>query len=144
MTVAEMLRRKRKITMTTSIRVKRRVNFTSATEARIDSERSLSTLSLTVGGSKRWNSGIAAWIASVMFLASYTVYHAFAGSKPFPAHGPARLIYFVILISHVFLAAAVLPFSVATQGSEPHPPWRHAAYERIRDLTAEGHSTGGN
>ncbi len=39
-TVAETLRRKRKITITTSATVRVSVNFTSFTEFRIDSERS--------------------------------------------------------------------------------------------------------
>lgn len=57
---------------------------------------------------------IAAWVSSVMFLASYTVYHAFAGSKHYPGLGPMRAVYFAILISHVVLAAAVLPMAVTT------------------------------
>jgi uncharacterized membrane protein YozB (DUF420 family) len=57
---------------------------------------------------------LAAWLTSVMFLASYTVYHAFAGSKPYPGGGPLRLVYFAILISHVVLAAAVLPLAITT------------------------------
>jgi len=57
---------------------------------------------------------IAAWVVSVMFLASYTVYHAFAGSKPYPGTGAMRLLYFAILITHVVLAAVVLPLAVAT------------------------------
>jgi putative membrane protein len=57
---------------------------------------------------------IAACVTSTLFLATYTVYHAMAGSKPFPGHGPARAVYFVILISHIVLAAAVLPLAVVT------------------------------
>jgi uncharacterized membrane protein YozB (DUF420 family) len=52
---------------------------------------------------------IAAVITSAAFLTSYVIYHANAGSKPFPGTGLARTIYFVILIPHVILAAAVLP-----------------------------------
>ena len=40
MTVAGMLRRKRKMTMTTRHTVSTRVNFTSATDSRMDTERS--------------------------------------------------------------------------------------------------------
>jgi putative membrane protein len=57
---------------------------------------------------------IAAWIVSVMFLASYTVYHVFAGSRPYAGTGWLRGVYFVILISHVVLAAAVVPLAVTT------------------------------
>ena len=57
---------------------------------------------------------LAAWVTSMLFLASYTVYHAFAGSRPYPGQGTARMIYFAILISHVVLAAAVLPLAITT------------------------------
>jgi putative membrane protein len=57
---------------------------------------------------------ISAWITSVMFLASYTVYHAFAGSKPYQGAGALRAVYFAILISHVVLAVAVLPLAITT------------------------------
>jgi uncharacterized membrane protein YozB (DUF420 family) len=57
---------------------------------------------------------IAAFVASALFLTSYTVYHAYAGSRPFMGHGPVRTVYFAILISHVILAAAVLPLALVT------------------------------
>jgi uncharacterized membrane protein YozB (DUF420 family) len=57
---------------------------------------------------------IAAFTCSALFLASYVVYHAQAGSKPFPGTGIARTIYFSILVPHVLLAAAVLPMSIVT------------------------------
>jgi uncharacterized membrane protein YozB (DUF420 family) len=57
---------------------------------------------------------IAAFITSTLFLISYTVYHASAGSHPYPGHGPLRAVYFAILISHVILAAVVLPLAVVT------------------------------
>jgi putative membrane protein len=52
---------------------------------------------------------ISAFAASTLFLISYVIYHANAGSKPFPGQGPIRAIYFFILITHVLLAATV-PF----------------------------------
>jgi len=57
---------------------------------------------------------IAAFVASALFLTSYTIYHARAGSRPFTGHGPARAVYFTILISHVVLATAVLPLALVT------------------------------
>ncbi|MGB2717318.1 MAG: DUF420 domain-containing protein [Vicinamibacterales bacterium] len=57
---------------------------------------------------------IAACITSTLFLASYVTYHAHAGSRPFMGQGSVRLVYFVILISHVILAAAILPLAVIT------------------------------
>lgn len=57
---------------------------------------------------------IAAFAASTLFLVSYTIYHAQAGSRPFTGHGAMRTVYFAILISHVVLAAVVLPLSLTT------------------------------
>ena len=57
---------------------------------------------------------IAAFVTSALFLTSYLVYHAHAGSRPFPGHGPIRTIYFAILISHVVLAAAIPPLAAIT------------------------------
>lgn len=50
---------------------------------------------------------IAAFVTSVLFLISYLVYHAQAGSKPFPGTGPVRTVYFAVLISHIVLAAVI-------------------------------------
>lgn len=52
---------------------------------------------------------IAAVATSAAFLTSYVIYHANAGSKPFPGTGVMRTVYFAVLIPHVILAAAVLP-----------------------------------
>jgi uncharacterized membrane protein YozB (DUF420 family) len=57
---------------------------------------------------------IAAFTTSCLFLISYLVYHAHAGSRPFPGHGPVRLLYFAILISHVLLAAVIVPLALIT------------------------------
>jgi uncharacterized membrane protein YozB (DUF420 family) len=50
---------------------------------------------------------LSAFGVSVVFLASYLVYHGYAGSKPFAGTGWVRPVYFSILISHIILAAAV-------------------------------------
>jgi uncharacterized membrane protein YozB (DUF420 family) len=57
---------------------------------------------------------IAALVASALFLTSYVIYHAQTGSRPFPGQGPIRLVYFAILISHVVLAAVILPLAIVT------------------------------
>jgi uncharacterized membrane protein YozB (DUF420 family) len=57
---------------------------------------------------------IAAFVVSALFLTSYVIYHANAGSRPFPGTGIARAIYFSVLIPHVILAAAVLPLALIT------------------------------
>jgi uncharacterized membrane protein YozB (DUF420 family) len=57
---------------------------------------------------------ISACVVSTLFLISYVIYHANAGSKPFPHHGPIRAVYFTILITHVILAAAIVPLALVT------------------------------
>jgi putative membrane protein len=57
---------------------------------------------------------IAAFVTSCLFLVSYVVYHAQIGSRPFPGRGPIRVIYFTILITHVVLAAVIVPLVLVT------------------------------
>lgn len=57
---------------------------------------------------------IAAFVTSALFLTSYLVYHANAGSKPYPGTGLLRVIYFFILGTHVVLAAVILPMAIVT------------------------------
>jgi uncharacterized membrane protein YozB (DUF420 family) len=57
---------------------------------------------------------IAAFVTSSLFLVSYLVYHARVGSVRFTRQGYVRPIYFTILITHVTLAAAVLPLAIVT------------------------------
>jgi uncharacterized membrane protein YozB (DUF420 family) len=57
---------------------------------------------------------IAAFTTSALFLASYLVYHANVGSVPFKGQGPIRAVYFTILITHIILAAAIVPLVLLT------------------------------
>jgi len=57
---------------------------------------------------------IAAFAASSLFLVCYVIYHAQVGSVPFPRQGFVRLFYFVILITHVVMAATVPPLAIIT------------------------------
>jgi len=57
---------------------------------------------------------LAALAASTVFLTSYVIYHANTGSRPFAGRGTIRVIYFAILITHVVLAATVLPLALTT------------------------------
>ena len=57
---------------------------------------------------------LAALAASSAFLTSYVIYHAHVGSRPFPGQGTIRVVYFAILITHVVLAATVLPLALTT------------------------------
>lgn len=57
---------------------------------------------------------IAAFASSSLFLISYLIYHAQVGSVRFTREGFVRPLYFTILITHVGLAAAVLPLAIVT------------------------------
>ena len=57
---------------------------------------------------------LGACAMSSLFLLSYVIYHANAGSRPFPGQGTIRVVYFTILISHVILAAAIVPMALVT------------------------------
>ena len=56
---------------------------------------------------------LVALVLSVLFLVSYLIYHAQAGSVPYPYHNWTRPLYFTILIPHIILAALNAPFVVA-------------------------------
>lgn len=57
---------------------------------------------------------IAAFVSSALFLVCYLVYHAQVGSVPFTRQGFVRPLYFTILITHVVLAAGVVPMILIT------------------------------
>ena len=57
---------------------------------------------------------IGALTVSSLFLVSYVIYHLNTGSRPFQGQGAIRLIYFVILITHIVLATAILPLALVT------------------------------
>lgn len=51
---------------------------------------------------------------SVLFLISYVAHHLLAGDTRFGGEGTIRYIYFFILITHIVLAAIILPFILFT------------------------------
>lgn len=57
---------------------------------------------------------LAAFTTSVLFLASYLVYHYNVGSVKFQKTGAIRAVYFSILLSHTILAAAAAPMAAVT------------------------------
>jgi uncharacterized membrane protein YozB (DUF420 family) len=57
---------------------------------------------------------LAALATSTLFLVSYVVYHASAGSRPYQGEGLSRVVYFTILVTHVVLAAAIVPLALVT------------------------------
>jgi len=74
---------------------------------------------------------MAAVAASALFLISYVIYHANAGSKPFTGTGPIRAVYFFILLTHIVLAAAIVPMVLITLSRALQKRFdRHAAIAR--------------
>ena len=89
---------------------------------------------------------ITAMILSAMFLISYVLHHLFAGSTLFgdvdqdgvvnelemAAVGNTRMIYFVVLLTHILLAAIILPFILYTSYRALTGEWtRHRKLARI-------------
>lgn len=69
-----------------------------------------------------------------LFLASYLVYHGtIGGGVPYRNVGPIRLVYFTVLLSHVVLAAAVVPLVALTVARAVRKRWQ--AHARIASLT---------
>ncbi len=56
----------------------------------------------------------SAFVCSCLFLASYLTYHYHVGSVPFTKQGWIRPVYFTILITHVVLAATIVPLALIT------------------------------
>jgi putative membrane protein len=57
---------------------------------------------------------LGAFGVSALFLVSYVAYHYSFGSRPFAGHGWIRWVYFPLLISHIVLAAAIVPLALVT------------------------------
>src|SRR5918993_3141135 len=57
---------------------------------------------------------LAAMALSLLFLISYICHHLFAGETSFGGEGTIRYIYYFILITHIILAAIILPFILFT------------------------------
>src|SRR6266852_2392659 len=57
---------------------------------------------------------VSALVVSTLFLVSYVTYHALAGSRPFGGQGWIRVVYFPLLVSHIVLAAAIVPLALIT------------------------------
>lgn len=57
---------------------------------------------------------LSAFAVSAVFLVSYCVYHYHVGDVRFGGQGMIRRVYFTILISHVTLAAAIVPLVLIT------------------------------
>jgi len=57
---------------------------------------------------------LSAFGTSVLFLISYSIYHYNQIATPFTGEGGIRYVYFFILITHIILAAVLLPLVIVT------------------------------
>ncbi len=57
---------------------------------------------------------LTAMVLSALFLVSYIGHHLFAGDTKFGGQGFIRPVYYFILITHIILAAIILPFILFT------------------------------
>ncbi|MGC8751038.1 DUF420 domain-containing protein [Hydrotalea sp.] len=57
---------------------------------------------------------LLALIFSILFLVSYIAHHLLAGETKFGGTGTIKVIYLIILFTHIFLAAIILPFILFT------------------------------
>ena len=53
-------------------------------------------------------------VLSILFLVSYISHHLLSGDTKFGGEGLIRILYFIILSTHIFLAAVILPFILFT------------------------------
>ncbi|MGG1572878.1 DUF420 domain-containing protein [Fictibacillus sp. NRS-1165] len=56
----------------------------------------------------------AAFTSTALFLLSYVTYHYLAESTKYGGDGPLKYIYFFILITHIVLAALIVPLALFT------------------------------
>ena len=71
---------------------------------------------------------LGAFAVSTLFLLSYVTYHYQVGSRPFAGQGWIRPVYFTLLITHVVLAAAIVPLALTTI----HRAWRGMFGRHVR------------
>ncbi len=57
---------------------------------------------------------LTAMLLSILFLISYICHHLFAGETKFGGEGTSKLIYYIILLTHIPLAGIILPFILFT------------------------------
>jgi putative membrane protein len=57
---------------------------------------------------------LTAMILSSLFLVSYILHHLLAGETRFGGTGAIRYVYYSILVTHIILAAIILPFILFT------------------------------
>ena len=76
---------------------------------------------------------LGAFVVSTAFLVSYVTYHLHAGSVKYTGTGLLRPLYFATLITHIVLAAAIVPLALVTLSRALRA--RFAAHARLARWT---------
>lgn len=75
---------------------------------------------------------LTAMVLSALFLISYICHHVLAGDTKFGGIGSIRYVYYIILITHILLAAIILPFILYTAYRASISEWpQHRKLARI-------------
>jgi putative membrane protein len=75
---------------------------------------------------------LGAFATSTLFLVSYVAYHAQAAAVRFTGQGWIRPVYFFILVTHIVLAAAIVPLALTTiYRAFRAELWRHKRIARV-------------
>ena len=75
-----------------------------------------------------------ALLCSVVFLLLYVLHHMTSDSTPYGGEGAMRYVYFFVLISHILLSIAVIPFVLTTLSKallndfEGHKKWARITF----------------
>lgn len=59
---------------------------------------------------------IAAFVTTFLFFISYLTYHSMAGSTNYGGDGAMMYMYYFVLITHIVLAALIVPLALITLG----------------------------
>ena len=76
---------------------------------------------------------MSAMVLSLLFLVSYICHHLLSESTSFGGDGAIKIVYYVILISHIILAAVILPFILYTSYRALVAEW--PAHRKLAKIT---------
>ena len=76
---------------------------------------------------------ITAMVLSFLFLVSYICHHLLSDSTSFGGEGAIKIVYYIILISHILLAAIILPFILFTSYRALVAEW--AGHKKLARIT---------
>lgn len=76
---------------------------------------------------------MTAMVLSFLFLVSYICHHLLSDSTTFGGEGAIKIVYYIILISHILLAAIILPFILFTSYRALVAEW--PAHKKLARIT---------